>query len=76
MTQNPISRSRVLISASAVAATSAFPTPFIHAAVPIALRFTINGGSLENRIGRVACWNSSMGENRYLHRQWRRFALL
>lgn len=31
------------------------------------------GGSLEERMGRVACWNTIMDEHRYLIRRWNEF---
>ena len=32
-----------------------------------------DGGSYEQRMGRVACWNSVMDENAYLIRKWNEF---
>jgi len=34
----------------------------------------LDGGSYENRLSRIACWNSYMTEARHLVRQWRKFA--
>jgi putative spermidine/putrescine transport system substrate-binding protein len=32
-----------------------------------------DGGSFEQRIGAVACWNSVMDENRYMVQKWNEF---
>ena len=32
-----------------------------------------DGGSFENRMGRVACWNAVMDENKYMVRKWNEF---
>lgn len=32
-----------------------------------------DGGSFEERLGRVACWNSVMDENQYMVRKWNEF---
>jgi len=32
-----------------------------------------DGGSFEERMGRVACWNAVMDENRYMVRKWNEF---
>ena len=32
-----------------------------------------DGGSFEERMGRVACWNSVMDENQYMNRKWNEF---
>lgn len=34
---------------------------------------TRDGGSFEERMGRVACWNAVMDENRYMVRKWNEF---
>jgi putative spermidine/putrescine transport system substrate-binding protein len=32
-----------------------------------------DGGSFEERMGKVACWNSVMDEDRYMVRRWNEF---
>ena len=32
-----------------------------------------DGGSFEERMGGVACWNATMDENRYMVRKWNEF---
>ena len=32
-----------------------------------------DGGSYEDRMGGVACWNAVMDENRYMVRKWNEF---
>jgi putative spermidine/putrescine transport system substrate-binding protein len=32
-----------------------------------------DGGSFEERMGRVACWNAVMDENQYMVRKWNEF---
>jgi putative spermidine/putrescine transport system substrate-binding protein len=32
-----------------------------------------DGGSMEERLGRIAVWNSVMDEDRYLTRKWNEF---
>ena len=32
-----------------------------------------DGGSFEDRMGAVACWNAVMDENQYMVRQWNEF---
>ena len=32
-----------------------------------------DGGSSEERLGRVACWNAVMDENKYMVRKWNEF---
>jgi len=32
-----------------------------------------DGGSFEERMGAVACWNSVMDENQYMVRKWNEF---
>ena len=32
-----------------------------------------DGGSFQDRMGRVACWNSVMTEDRYMVRKWNEF---
>ena len=32
-----------------------------------------DGGSYQNRMGQVACWNSVMDENKYMVRKWNEF---
>ena len=32
-----------------------------------------DGGSFEDRMGAVACWNAVMDENRYMVRKWNEF---
>ena len=32
-----------------------------------------DGGSFEERMGRVACWNAVMDEDRYMVRKWNEF---
>lgn len=34
---------------------------------------TRTGGSMENRVRRISCWNSFMREHRHLRREWQRF---
>lgn len=34
---------------------------------------TRDGGSFEDRMGAVACWNSVMDENQYMVRKWNEF---
>lgn len=31
------------------------------------------GGSMADRIGKIACWNSFMRDHSYLRREWQRF---
>jgi putative spermidine/putrescine transport system substrate-binding protein len=32
-----------------------------------------DGGSYQDRMGKVACWNSVMEENKYMVRKWNEF---
>ena len=32
-----------------------------------------DGGSFEQRMSRIACWNAQMDEGRYLQKRWRDF---
>ena len=32
-----------------------------------------DGGSFEDRIGNIACWNTVMDEDRYMVRRWNEF---
>jgi putative spermidine/putrescine transport system substrate-binding protein len=45
--------------------------PYGHAMEPIG--HVRDGGSLWERMGRVACWNTVMDENRYMVRKWNEF---